>query len=162
LAVFSRCIMCYEQFTDDARKVMQVANQEAQRFNQPYIGTEHVLLGLAKERVGVAANVLMQLGIDYGAIAAEVQKLVQGAEPNVIGKLPLTPTVTRALQYAMDECLALEHNYIGTEHLLLGLLRETESVAVQVLMNQGLKLETVRQKVFDILGHGTASGDATE
>ena len=146
----------YERFTDRARKVMQLANQEAQRFNHEYIGTEHVLLGLVKEGSGVAANVLKNLDIDLRKIRLEVEKIVQhgpGGEQVVMGRLPHTPRAKKVIEYSIEEARNLNHNYVGTEHLLLGLLREQEGVAAQVLMNLGLKLEDVREEVLNLLGH---------
>ncbi|MCA9193262.1 MAG: AAA family ATPase, partial [Planctomycetales bacterium] len=151
----------YERFTDRARKVMQLANQEAQRFNHEYIGTEHILLGLVKEGSGVAANVLKNLDVDLRKIRLEVEKLVQsGPEMVTIGKLPQTPRAKKVIEYSMEEARNLNHNYVGTEHILLGLLREQEGVAAQVLMNLGLKLEDVREEVLNLLGHGMDSGDS--
>lgn len=148
----------YERFTDRARKVMQLANQEAQRFNHEYIGTEHVLLGLIKEGSGVAANVLKNLDIDLRKIRLEVEKLVQsGPDMVTMGKLPQTPRAKKVIEYSMEEARNLNHNYVGTEHILLGLLREQEGVAAQVLMNLGLKLEDVREEVLNLLGHGMES-----
>src|SRR3979409_2094863 len=153
----------YERFTDRARKVMQLANQEAQRFNHEYIGTEHVLLGLIKEGSGVAANVLKNLDIDLRKIRLEVEKIVQaGPDMVTMGKLPQTPRAKKVLEYSIEEARQLNHNYVGTEHLLLGLLREQEGVAAQVLMNLGLKLEDVREEVLSLLGHGMEGGEATE
>ncbi|MBT3890066.1 MAG: AAA family ATPase, partial [Planctomycetaceae bacterium] len=153
----------YERFTDRARKVMQLANQEAQRFNHEYIGTEHVLLGLVKEGSGVAANVLKNLDVDLRKIRLEVEKLVQsGPEMVTMGKLPQTPRAKKVLEYSMEEARSLNHNYVGTEHILLGLLREQEGVAAQVLMNLGMKLEDVREEVLNLLGHGLESGEQDE
>ncbi len=151
----------YERFTDRARKVMQLANQEAQRFNHEYIGTEHVLLGLIKEGSGVAANVLKNLDVDLRKIRLEVEKLVQsGPEMVTMGKLPQTPRAKKVIEYSMEEARNLNHNYVGTEHILLGLLREQEGVAAQVLMNLGLKLEEVREEVLNLLGHGLEGAEA--
>ncbi|MGY8768816.1 MAG: ATP-dependent Clp protease ATP-binding subunit [Pirellulales bacterium] len=145
----------YERFTDRARKVMQLANQEAQRFNHEYIGTEHILLGLIKEGSGVAANVLKTLEVDLRKIRLEVEKLVQsGPDMVTMGKLPQTPRAKKVIEYSMEEARNLNHNYVGTEHILLGLLREQEGVAAQVLMNLGLKLDDVREEVLNLLGHG--------
>ncbi|MFY7894433.1 MAG: ATP-dependent Clp protease ATP-binding subunit, partial [Pirellula sp.] len=150
----------FERFTDRARKVMQLANQEAQRFNHEYIGTEHILLGLVKEGSGVAANVLKNLDIDLRKIRLEVEKLVQsGPEMVTIGKLPHTPRAKKVIEYSMEEARNLNHNYVGTEHILLGLLREQDGVAAQVLMNLGMKLEDVREEVLSLLGHGIDSSD---
>ncbi len=152
----------YERFTDRARKVMQLANQEAQRFNHEYIGTEHILLGLVKEGSGVAANVLKNLDVDLRKIRLEVEKIVQsGPDMVTMGKLPQTPRAKKVIEYAMEEARNLNHNYVGTEHLLLGLIREQEGVAAQVLMNLGLKLEDVREEVLNLLGHGTEAAEGT-
>ena len=153
----------YERVTDRARKVMQLANQEAQRFNHEYIGTEHILLGLVKEGSGVAANVLKNLDVDLRKIRLEVEKLVQsGPEMVTIGKLPQTPRAKKVIEYSMEEARNLNHNYVGTEHILLGLLREQEGVAAQVLMNLGMKLEDVREEVLNLLGHGMESAEVGE
>jgi ATP-dependent Clp protease ATP-binding subunit ClpC len=153
----------YERFTDRARKVMQLANQEAQRFNHEYIGTEHVLLGLIKEGSGVAANVLKNLDVDLRKIRLEVEKLVQsGPDMVTMGKLPQTPRAKKVIEYSMEEARNLNHNYVGTEHILLGLLREQEGVAAQVLMNLGLKLEEVREEVLNLLGHGLEGSEGGE
>ncbi len=153
----------YERFTDRARKVMQLANQEAQRFNHEYIGTEHMLLGLVKEGTGVAANVLKNLDVDLRKIRLEVEKLVQsGPEMITMGKLPQTPRAKKVIEYSMEEARNLNHNFVGTEHILLGLLREQEGVAAQVLMNLGLKLEEVREEVLNLLGNGLEGGEGAE
>ncbi len=151
----------FERFTDRARKVMALANQEAQRFNHEYIGTEHILLGLVKEGSGVGANVLKNLGVDLRKIRLEVEKLVKsGPEMVTMGKLPQTPRAKRVIEYAIEEARNLNHNYVGTEHVLLGLLREQDGVAAQVLMNLGLKLEDVREEVLNLLGAGVESEEA--
>ena len=153
----------YERFTDRARKVMQLANQEAQRFNHEYIGTEHMLLGLVKEGTGVAANVLKNLGVDLRKIRLEVEKLVQsGPEMITMGKLPQTPRAKKVIEFSMEEARNLNHNFVGTEHILLGLLREHEGVAAQVLMNLDLKLEDVREEVLNLLGNGLEGGEGGE
>src|ERR1700745_1823361 len=151
----------YERFTDRARKVMQLANQEAQRFNHEYVRTEHVFLGLIKEGSGVAANVLRNLDVDLRKIRNEVEKIVQaGPEMVTMGKLPQTPRAKKVIEYAIEEGCTLNHNYVGTEHLLLGLLREQEGVAAQVLMNLNLKLEEVREEVLNLLGHNMATEES--
>src|SRR3989441_6442853 len=152
----------YERFTDRARKVMQLANQEAQRLNHEYIGTEHILLGLVKEGSGVAANVLKNLDIDLRKIRLEIEKIVQsGPDMVTMGKLPQTPRAKKVIEYSIEEARNLNHNYVGTEHLLLGLLREQEGVAAQVLVNLGLKLEDVREEVLNLLGHNMDSGESS-
>src|SRR5206468_3000998 len=120
----------YERFTDRARRVMQLAKRDAQRFNHEYIGTEHILLGLVSEGSGVAANVLKNLDIDLHKVHREVEKIVQhGPVRPVPGHLPQTPRAKKVIDYAITEARGLKHNYVGTEHLLLGLLREEEAVA---------------------------------
>ncbi|UCC21925.1 MAG: ATP-dependent Clp protease ATP-binding subunit [Planctomycetota bacterium] len=149
----------FERFTDRARKVMALANQEAQRFNHEYIGTEHILLGLVKEGSGVGATVLKNLEVDIKKLRLEVEKLVKsGPDMVTMGKLPQTPRAKKVIEYAIEEARALNHNYVGTEHILLGLLRESEGIAAQVLMNLGLKLEEVRQEVLNLLGAGVEGG----
>ena len=160
----------FERLTDRARKVMALANQEAQRLNHEYIGTEHILLGLVKEGSGVGANVLRNLDVDLRKVRLEVEKLVRaGPEMVTMGKLPQTPRAKKVIEYAIEEARNLNHNYVGTEHLLLGLLREHDGVAAQVLMNLGLKLEEVREEVLNLLGasneqreENTGGGNAPE
>ncbi len=143
----------FERFTDRARKVMALANQEAQRFNHEYIGTEHILLGLVKEGSGVGATVLKNLDVDIKKLRLAVEKRVKsGPDMVTMGKLPQTPRAKKVIEYAIEEARALNHNYVGTEHILLGLLRETEGIAAQVLMDMDLKLEDVRQEVLNLLG----------
>ena len=152
----------FERFTDRARKVMALANQEAQRFNHEYIGTEHILLGLVKEGSGVGANVLKNLDVDLRKVRLEVEKLVKsGPDMVTMGKLPQTPRAKKVIEYAIEEARNLNHNYVGTEHLLLGLLREHEGVAAQVLMNLGLKLEEVREEVLNLLGAGVEAEESS-
>jgi len=147
----------FDKFTDRARKVMALAREEAKRFNHEYIGTEHILLGLVKEGSGVAANVLQNLDIDLKKIRLEIEKIVQtGPDLVSVGQLPFTPRVKKVLEYAIEEARAMGHNYIGTEHQLLGLLREQEGVAAQVLLNLGLKLDDVREEVIELLGAESA------
>ncbi len=153
----------FERFTDRARKVMALANQEAQRFNHEYIGTEHILLGLVKEGSGVGANVLKNLDVDLRKVRLEVEKLVKsGPDMVTMGKLPQTPRAKKVIEYAIEEARNLNHNYVGTEHLLLGLLREHDGVAAQVLMNLGLKLEDVREEVLNLLGAGMENEEAQQ
>jgi ATP-dependent Clp protease ATP-binding subunit ClpC len=150
----------FERFTDRARKVMALANQEAQRFNHEYIGTEHILLGLVKEGSGVGATVLKNLDVDIKKLRLEVEKLVKsGPDMVTMGKLPHTPRAKKVIEYAIEEARSLNHNYVGTEHLLLGLLRESEGIAAQVLMNLGLRLEDVRQEVLNLLGAGVDTNE---
>jgi ATP-dependent Clp protease ATP-binding subunit ClpA len=155
----------FERFTDRARKVMQLAGEEAQNFNHEYVGTEHILLGLIAEGSGVAAIALKSLDINVQRVRVEVEKIV-GVSPDfcTLGRLPQTPRAKKMIEFAIEESRQFNHNYVGTEHLLLGLLRETEGVAAQVLMNLGLRLDTLRKKVLDLLGdqgaRPTMSADA--
>ena len=143
----------FNRFTERARKVILLAKEEAKRFRHGYIGTEHLLLGLVKEGEGVAAAVLTSLGLDFENIKFEVEKLVQtGPEKVTSNDIPFTPRAKKVIELAMDEARNLGHNYIGTEHLLLGLIREGDGVASQVLLNVGLDLKSVRDEVLSLLG----------
>jgi ATP-dependent Clp protease ATP-binding subunit ClpC len=143
----------FNRFTERARKVIILAKEEARRFNHDYIGTEHILLGLIREGEGVAATVLQKMGVSLENIRLEVEKLVQpGPATQIMGDIPFTPRAKKALELAAEEARSLGHNYIGTEHILLGLIREGEGVASQVLLNLGLDLERVRNEVMEILG----------
>ncbi len=143
----------FDRFTDRAKKVMSFARQEAMKFNHEYIGTEHILLGLVQEGSGVAANVLKNMTIDLEKIRHEVEKIVKtGPSMVTMGQLPFTPRAKKVLELSLEEASQLSHNYIGTEHLLLGLIRENEGIAAQVLMNIGIKLDEVREEVLEFLG----------
>lgn len=149
----------FDRFTERARKVIILAKEEAKRFNHDYIGTEHILLGLIKEGESVAAAVLQNLGLSLDTIRLEVEKLVQfGPSTIVSGDIPFTPKAKKVIELAMDEARRLGHNYIGTEHLLLGLIKEGEGVASHVLMNVGLDLNKVRAEVIKLLGSATPTG----
>jgi ATP-dependent Clp protease ATP-binding subunit ClpC len=144
----------YERFTDRAKRVMQLAEREALRFGHEFIDTEHVLLGLIAEGAGVGANVLLMMGLDLRKIRHAVEKLteyVPGGE-EIMGRLPHTPRTKKVLEYAHEEAREFEHHYVGTEHLLLGLVREQEGLAAQALTNLGLKLDDVRETVWNLLG----------
>ncbi len=150
----------FDRFTDRAKKVMSLARQEAQKFNHEYIGTEHVLLGLVQEGNGVAANVLQKMGVDLEKIRQEVEKIVKtGPSMATMSNLPFTPRAKKVLELAMEEASQLGHSYIGTEHLLLGLIKENEGIAAQVLLNLRVKLEDVRQQVLEFLGADTGEAD---
>lgn len=144
----------YAQFTDRPRKVMQLAKQEAQRFNHEYIGTEHILLGLIREDSGVAANVLKNLDLNLERVRLKVESIIQHgparAQP-VMDPLPYTPRAKKVIDYSVEEARNLEHHYVRTEHLLLGLLREQEGVAAQVLIHFGLTLTKLREEVLNLL-----------
>ena len=150
----------FDRFTDRAKKVMNLARQEAQRFNHEYLGTEHILLGLVQEGSGVAANVLKNMGIDLNKIRTEVEKIVKtGPSMVTMGQLPFTPRAKKVLELSMEEAGNLGHNYIGTEHLLLGLLREGEGIAGLVLRNLGVSLATTREKIVEFIGGASGSAD---
>jgi len=146
----------FERFTERARKVILLAKEEAKKFNHDYIGTEHILLGLLKEGKGVAAAVLKSLGLSLNKIRLEIEKLVKPGPPTKIeGDIPFTSRAKKVIELAMEEARSLGHNYIGTEHLLLGLIAEGEGVASQVLLNLGLDLDKVRKEVMMLLGSAT-------
>jgi len=141
----------FEKFTERARKVLTLAQEEAQRFNHNYIGTEHILLGLVREGDGIAAKVLSNLGAELNKVRSAVEFIIGRGERTVKGEIGLTPRAKRVIELAVDEARRLGHNYIGTEHLLLGLLREGEGVAAGVLESLGISLEKVRSETVRIL-----------
>lgn len=143
----------YEPFTDHSRKLMQLANQEAQKLNHEYIGTEHILLGLISEGSGTAVKVLKNLDVDLERLRHYVRGVIMaGPEPVADSvTLPQTPRGKKVIEYAVEECRNLKHNYVGTEHILMGLLRDEETVAYQVLMNHGLNLGQVRKETVRLL-----------
>jgi ATP-dependent Clp protease ATP-binding subunit ClpC len=146
----------YERFTHRALKVMRFANHEAQRFNHEFIDTEQILVGLMKEGEGVAAVVLKHLGLDLQKVRREIEKLVPpGPDAILMGKMPLTGRVTQIIENAWKEAAALEHDYVGTEHLLLGMARQTDGIAAQALKNLGLQLDDIHDEVLILLGHGS-------
>ena len=143
----------FNRFTERARKVLVLAKEEARRFSHDYIGTEHILLGLIREGDGVACAVLQNLGTDLERARLEVEKLISpGSSTSVMGDIPFTPRAKKALELATEEARTLSHNYIGTEHILLGLIREGEGVAYQVLFSLGIDLKRARQEIVALLG----------
>jgi len=143
----------FDKFTDRARKVMSLARAEAQRLGHDSIGTEHILLALIKEGSGVAARAMQNLDIDLKKVGEEVEKQIPSEpKPVAAGSLPFTPRAKRALEFAHEEAANLGHDYIGTEHLLLGLLREQEGLAARVLVNLGVRLDEIRDEILNILG----------
>ena len=143
----------FERFTDRARKVIALADTEAQHLNHEFLGTEHILLGIIEEGSGIAANVLRNLGVDLTKVRADVEMRVQsGSDPVRPGKRPYTPKTKKVLEMAIEEARSLGHNYVGTEHLLLGLLRERECAAALVLQNRGVRLGDVREEVINLIG----------
>ncbi len=141
----------FEKFTDRARKVLTLAQEEAQRFNHNYIGTEHLLLGLVRENDGVAAKVLANMGVQLSKVRSAVEFIIGRGESVVTSELGLTPRAKKVLELAIDEARRLNHHYIGTEHLLLGLVREGEGIAAGVLESLGVNLERVRTQVMQIV-----------
>ena len=147
----------FDKFTDRARKVIALARQEAERLRNDYIGTEHVLIGLIKEGSGVASNILENLNINPEKVLQEIEKIAQpGSNMVTMGQLPFTPRTKKMLEYSLEEMRNLGHNYIGTEHLLLGLIRENDSEAAQVMISMGIELDLVRKEVLKILGASDA------
>ena len=143
----------FERFTDRARRVVVLAQEEARRLNHNCIGTEHILLGLIHEGEGVAAKALESLGISLEAVRQQVEEIIGQGQQAPSGHIPFTPRAKKALELSLREALQLGHNYIGTEHILLGLISEGEGVAAQVLVRLGADLNRVRQQVIQLL-HG--------
>src|SRR3712207_1752715 len=150
----------FERFTDRARRVVVLAQEEARLLNHNYIGTEHILLGLIHEGEGVAAKALEQLGISLEAVRTQVEEIIGQGGSSPSGHIPFTPRAKKVLELSLREALQLSHNYIGTEHILLGLIREGEGVAAQVLVKLGADLSRVRQQVIQLLSR-YAGGKAT-
>ncbi|MBM3191642.1 MAG: NDP-hexose 4-ketoreductase, partial [Chlamydiae bacterium] len=139
----------FDKFTNRAKQVIKLAKKEAQRLNHNYLGTEHVLLGLLKLGQGIAVNVLRNLNIDYETVLGEVERLVGfGPEIQVYGDPALTGKVKKVFEFANEEASSLNHNYVGTEHLLLALLRQTDGIAAQILENLNINLKEVRKEVL--------------
>jgi ATP-dependent Clp protease ATP-binding subunit ClpC len=144
----------FERFTDRAQRVVVLAQEEARMLNHNYLGTEHILLGLIGEGEGVAAKALESLGISLEAVRQQVEKIIGQGQQAPAGHIPFTPRAKKVLELASREALQLGHDYIGTEHILLGLIREGEGVAAQVLVTLGADLNRVRQQVIRLL-HGS-------
>jgi len=140
----------FERFTDEARRVVVLAQEEARMLDHNYIGTEHLLLGLIREGDGVAAKALGRLGIRLEVVRQQVEKIIGRGQQARSGHIPFTPRAKRILELSLREALQLGHNYIGTEHILLGLAREGEGVAAQVLVRLGADLNRVRRQVIEI------------
>jgi ATP-dependent Clp protease ATP-binding subunit ClpA len=141
----------FERFTDKARRVVVLAQEESRRLNHNYIGTEHLLLGLLREPEGVGAKALESVGISLDAARVQVEEFIGKGETSVPGHIPFTPRAKKVLELALRESKQLGHNYIGTEHILLGVLREGEGVAAEVLRKLGAELGAVRQQVVKVL-----------
>ncbi len=149
----------FERFTDRARRVVVLAQEEARMLNHNYIGTEHILLGLIHEGEGVAAKALESLGISLEAVRSQVEEIIGQGQAAPTGHIPFTPRAKKVLELSLREALQLGHNYIGTEHILLGLIREGEGVAAQVLQKLGADLNRVRQQVIQLLQGYTGKGE---
>ena len=145
----------FDKFTDRARKVLTLAQDEAQRFNHNYIGTEHLLLGLVREGEGVAARVLENMNVELAKVRTAVEFIIGRGDRPVVGEVGLTPRAKRVIELAIDEARRLGHNYIGTEHLLLGLVREGEGIAAGVLESLGVNLDKVRHEVIRVLSQSS-------
>src|SRR5918996_3407186 len=147
----------FERFTERARQVVVLAQDEARLLKHNYIGTEHILLGLLREEEGLAARVLETLGITVEEVRAQVARIVGSGDEVTTGQIPFTPRAKKVLELSLREALGLGHNYIGTEHVLLGLIREGEGVAARVLVGLGADLDRVRRQVIQLLaGHAGA------
>ena len=152
----------FERFTDRARRVVVLAQEEARMLNHNYIGTEHILLGLIHEGEGVAAKALESLNISLEAVRQQVEEIIGQGQAAPTGHIPFTPRAKKVLELSLREALQLGHNYIGTEHILLGLIREGEGVAAQVLQKLGADLNRVRQTVIQLLsGYTGGKGETT-
>src|SRR5437763_6179903 len=151
----------FDKFTERAKKVLVLAQEEAQRFNQNYSGTEHLLLGLVREGEGIAAKVLGNLGVELNKVRSVVEFIIGRGDRMVIGDISLTPRAKKVIELAVEEARRLNHNYIGTEHLLLGLVREGEGIAAGVLESLGVNLEKVRTQTARILSQSTPQSAAT-
>ena len=150
----------FERFTDRARRVIVLAQEEARLLNHNYIGTEHLLLGLIHEGEGLAAKALEGLDISLGAVREQIEEIIGRGEEPPAGHIPFTPRAKKVLELSLREALDLKHNYIGTEHILLGLIREAEGVAAQVLQNLGADLSRVRQQVIQLLSGYSGATEA--
>jgi ATP-dependent Clp protease ATP-binding subunit ClpC len=146
----------FDKFTERARKVLTLAQEEAQRFNHNYIGTEHLLLGLVREGEGVAAKVLANMGVELNKVRSAVEFIIGRGDRMVMGEIGLTPRAKKVIELAVDEARRLNHQYIGTEHLLLGLVREGEGIAAGVLESLGVSLDRVRAQVIHVLSQSSS------
>ena len=150
----------FDKFTERARRVLTLAQEEAHRFNHNYIGTEHILLGLVREGEGVAAKVLGNLGVELNKVRSAVEFIIGRGDRTVLGEIGLTPRAKKVIELAVDEARRLNHSYIGTEHLLLGLVREGEGIAAGVLESLGVNIERVRAETTRILNQSSPQQQA--
>ena len=144
----------FEKFSEPARKVLSLAQEEAQRFHHSYLGTEHLLLGLVREGEGGAAKALASSGVELTRVRAAVEVTIGRGDRLVMGEIGLTPRLKKVLELAVDEARRLNHDRVDTEHLLLGLIREGQGVAAGVITKGGVALDSVRTRVMDALRHG--------
>jgi ATP-dependent Clp protease ATP-binding subunit ClpC len=152
----------FDKFTERARKVLSLAQDEAQRLNHNYVGTEHLLLGLVREGDSTAAKVLRNLGVKLNYVRGAVQFIIGRGDRIVLGDIGLTPSSKKVIELAVDEARRLNHQYIGTEHLLLGLVREGEGIAADVLESLGVTLEKVRFQTLQVLNQSGSSSSSAE
>jgi hypothetical protein len=150
----------FDKFTDRARSVLMFSQQEALRFNHNYIGTEHILLGLLRVDDGLAARVLRGMGVELDKARTAVEFILARGDRPIVGEVGLTPRAKRVIELAIEEARGLEHNYIGTEHMLLGLVREGEGIAAGVLESLGVNLDKVRHEVIRVLAAASATSPA--
>src|ERR1035438_468156 len=146
----------FERFTERARQVVVLAQEEARTLKHNYIGTEHILLGLLREEEGLAARVLESLDITVDRVRAQVVRIVGSGEEVTSGQIPFTPRAKKVLELGLREALSLRHDYIGTEHLLLGLIREREGLGARLLTQAGVDLLSLRMRVLDLVPPGEA------
>ena len=151
----------FDKFTERARKVLSLAQEEAQRFQHNYIGTEHLLLGLVREGEGVAAKVLRNLGVELQIVRDSVEFIIGRGDRIVLGEIGLTPRAKKVIELAVDEARRMNHHYIGTEHLLLGLLREGDGIGTGVLESLGVNLEKARRETLAVLSGSSSALRAT-
>ncbi len=142
----------FERFTERARQVVVLAQEEARALQHDYIGTEHLLLGLLREEEGIAARVLESLGVTLDDVRQQVGRIVGTGTPGTVGQIPFTPRAKKVLELSLREAMSLQHNYIGTEHILLGLAREGEGVALRILQAAAIDAERIRTEVIHQLG----------
>src|SRR5438105_9761975 len=143
----------FDKFTERAKKVLLLAQEEAQRFNHNYIGTEHLLLGLVREGEGIAAKVLGNLGVELNKVRSAVEFIIGRGDRMVIGNISLTPRAKKVIELAVDEARLLKHGYVGSEHLLLGLIREGEGIAIGVIESLGVDTAKLRRETLDAIHH---------
>ncbi len=151
----------FDKFTERARKVLTLAQEEATRFNHNYIGTEHLLLGLVREGEGVAAKVLAEMGVEINQVRGAVEFIIGRGDRMLVGEIGLTPRAKKVIELAVDEARRLGHHYVGTEHLLLGLVREGEGIAAAVLESLGVSLEKVRAQTVRVLSQSSGTHPGT-